>query len=630
MEDLKKVERRFKYLLYFITILTVLTIILPGMQVGSVVYNHAKKHTVEAVDGKMGLVLEGDELLNQYYLNGEWECYEGVYINTEDEIIDKIIESEGVVSQLPVEDLKDASGQRTYKLQLDIDTSEEILYELALSIEFTNESVKIYLNGNELESYRPIKSWMGGSASYNMYVFEDAYDAEAEYQEILVSINEDPNTTDLYRREIGIGTAGTIIEQVHTQDVLEMFLVGFMLLSIIMGLIYLVMMPSYSVLTFMNLFDAALMLYIYYNICRVPGVISSNLMGEFQDHFLRGQALMMLFIAGALGNILGQVIYDPEKEYSKWFGAPVNAVWFIFAFYYGVFPSKYGDTALYACVLLLLANFIGLGWRIWKCYKSERWNWYLAFHVCKTAFVGVIILIDVLTLNTYPRNETFIVLSYMLYFVIHFFIRAYEYIIPFKQIEKHNEDLERAVEDRTLQLVEANEVLKQINISDSLTKANNRAYFEELLEDVVEKYENDNSAHDLYLCIFDLDNFKVINDTYGHSEGDEQLKELVKVVKELIPSELKISRIGGEEFALIFDGYYEDTVINMVTQIRRKLEVLAEREVRTTGSFGIAKYRMGDMKKNFFINADKCLYHAKANSKNCITHDFEKELTIVK
>lgn len=626
MDSIKEM-RRFRYLLYFVTVLTVLTVILPVVNVGMLTYNQAKKIVKPVIGGQVTIDADGDVLDNQLNLNGEWLCYEGIYLYNDAEITEKIKEGNGRLATLPETDLTTSQGQRTYQLFLEIHAEQSLVDGMALAIEFTNESVNVFLNGVELESFRPMKSWIGGESTYNMYVFGSAYDRTSQFQEILISVNEDPAGTDLYRREVSLGTMGEIIEQTKTSDVLQMFLVGLMLLSITMGLIYIVMRPSYSVLTFVNLFDAALMMYLYYSVSRVPGVVSSYSLGEFQDAFMRGQSLMLLLFAGALGNILGQVIYDPERESCRWFNAPVNGIWFAMAFYFVLNPEHYNDRVLCFTLLLLGANFMGLAIKIWNCYNSERWNGYMAFHTVKTIYVGFIIAWDVATLNTYPRNETVIVLGYVIYFIIHFFVRAYEYIMPFKEIEKHNEGLELAVYERTQQLMEANEILREMNVKDGLTKAHNRLYFEELLEERLEEYKQEDKTEGLYLCIFDLDNFKTINDTYGHSAGDDQLIELVKVVASIVPQEVKVSRIGGEEFTLLFDGYYEDIVVKNVEAIRMALEELSVKEGRTTGSFGLTKYRTEDTRKTFFVNADKCLYHAKANGKNCISHDFEGEVT---
>lgn len=621
-----KGQKRFKCLLYIITMLTLLTVILPVIQVGNYTHSGAKKLVEEVVGGKVIIDAEGEILEHQLNLNGEWLCHEGVYLYDESEIKSKIKAGAGQLSVLPEVDLQTSKGQRTYQLFLEIHAEQDLMDALALSIEFTNDSVNVFLNRVELESFRPMKSWIGGESTYNVYVFGDAYDKTSQFQEILISVNENPEGTDLYRREVSLGTLAEIIEQTKTSDVLQMFLVGLMILSIIMGLIYLVVMPRYSVLTFMNLFDTALMLYIYYSTSRIPGVVSSYSLGEFQDSFMRGQALMLMFFAGALGNILGQVIYDPERETCTWFNAPVNALWFGMAFYFAVCPEQYNDICLYGTLLLLGVNFIGLVNKIWNCYRSAKWNGYMAFHLVKTVFVAGIIVWDVSTLNTYPRNETAIVLGYVIYFTIHLVIRAYEYMIPFKEIERHNEGLELAVQERTEQLMAANEILREINVKDGLTKAHNRLYFEELLEEAIENYNGEPREDGLYLCVFDLDDFKVINDTYGHNVGDEQLIELVELVKTIIPEDVKVSRIGGEEFTLLFDGYYEDVVLENVREIRKRLEKMSTVEGRTSGSFGVTKYSHKDTRKEFFIKADKCLYHAKASGKNCISHDFRGEI----
>lgn len=626
MKGFEKEERRFKYLLYIIIFLTIVTMILPVVSVGVTTYDQAKSHVEKVVGGKVIVDADGEVLEHQIDLNGDWLCYEGVYLNNTSEISGKIKGEEGCLEKLPESNLNDATGQKTYQLFLDIRAEQTLIDDLAISMEFTNENVKVFLNEVELESYRPMKSWLGGGSAYNMYLFSDAYDYTSQYQEVLISVNKNPESTDLYRRVVSLGTTRRIMEQSETTDVLQMFMVGLMILSIALGMIYLVMVPSYSVLTFINLFDASLMIYIYYNFSRIPGVISSYTLGEFQDSFIRGQSLMLLFFAGALGNILGQVIFDPHREANRMFNAPVNAVWFIMAFVFVLFPEQYGNKMLLGTLVLLCFNYIGLLQKIWLCYKSERWNAYLMFHMFKTFFIGSIITYDVMTLNTYPRNEAVVVLGYVIFFIMHFFVRAYEYMIPFKEVEKHNEGLELAVQERTQQLMEANEILREVNIKDGLTKAYNRLHFEEELDEILERYKNESNTEGLYLCIFDLDNFKRINDTFGHSVGDEQLIELVKLCVKLLPKDVKVSRIGGEEFTLLFDGYYEDSVLKNVESVRIGLEKVSSANGRTTGSFGLAKYKAGDTRKTFFVNADRCLYHSKENGKNCISHDFEKDI----
>lgn len=609
MAEQKVVEQRFKKLVYFVAALMVLTLVVPCINVGYLVYEQGKIEKLQVIEGNLALDIEAESFDDLVILNGEWHCYEGVYLENEMQIAEKITEQNPSLSTFPIASLSEATGQKTYKMNLELSGNTNTIETLDIAIKSTNESVKIYFNGKQLESVRPIKSWIGGEGAINIYSIEKAYDSENTVQEILISVNEHPENTDLYRREIQLGTNNKIMEQYQRANVLQIFLVGLMLLSITMGLVYLIIMPSYSVLTFMNLFDAALMLYLYYALSKVPMIISSYYGGEFQDGFLRGQALMMLFIAGALGNILGQVIYDPDKQCHPQFSAPLNGAWFAMAFYFCIHPEKYNTVMLNITLVLLGLNFVGLIEKMWKCYQSPRWNKYIMFHTIKTTFVGVIIMYDVLTLNTYPRNDTLILMCYVIFFEIHFFIRAYEYTIPFKQIEKHNEDLEKAVKVRTEQLTIANQELKDMNIKDSLTKAYNRLYFEELLLDTLAKYRSQEKEDGLYLCIFDMDNFKNINDSYGHSAGDDQLIELVAVVNELTPEPVRVSRIGGEEFTLLFDDYSEAKVLSIIEKIRLQLEELSEKEGRTTGSFGITKYKVGDTRKTFFIKADKCYVH---------------------
>lgn len=620
-------HNNFRKCMYLIVITVIGLLLLPTTIVTLKTYSNYERTVVNIKDGNINIGSLSQISSKPVNLNGEWHVYEGVYIEQANLIQEKIADVSMTTKILPETDLDASSGTRTYQLKIDAEFLPGDEQGVALAIQQVNQDIRVYFNGKKLVPYTPIHSWMGSESLITLYKIQDAYDYNLDYQDILISVNSDQDRTDLYRREITISTVEKFLEQTYSLDVIQGFFIGLMILGIIMGIVYIVIMPTYSVLTFMNLFDTTMMLSILYSASTFPKVVLVDFLSlSYGDAFIRGQVLMFLFISGFLGNVLSQVIYDKELQAPACFWKPINIAWCSMAVFFGIQPRLFNVYMIWFTIALLFVTFIGMLLRMRICYKSPHWNNYYAFHVYKTLFLGMIIAYDICTLNTYPRNNAFIVINYSIFFLMHFFIRAYEYSLPIVEIEKHNENLEVVVAERTEQLSKANEVLREMNIKDSLTKCYNRLYFEELLISEIAEVIKGDLQEDLHLCIFDLDNFKRINDTFGHSVGDDQLTEAIQVLLYELPSEVVISRIGGEEFTLLFKGLNNMMVVSIVEHARHLLEKLSEKEGRTTGSFGVTKLALTDTKKDFFIKADQCLYHAKENGKNCVSYNFYGEV----
>ena len=132
-----------------------------------------------------------------------------------------------------------------------------------------------------------------------------------------------------------------------------------------------------------------------------------------------------------------------------------------------------------------------------------------------------------------------------------------------EELRKANEDLERRVEERTSRLIEANQKLKNeiaerqelqaksqyLAYHDSLTGLGNRLLFKEHLEEALTDVSV--KQHPVAVLFLDLDGFKSVNDTLGHSFGDLLLKSIATKLRDIIRSTDRISRLGGDEFAIL-------------------------------------------------------------------------------
>lgn len=140
---------------------------------------------------------------------------------------------------------------------------------------------------------------------------------------------------------------------------------------------------------------------------------------------------------------------------------------------------------------------------------------------------------------------------------------------------------------------------------DSLTGAYNRYYYDEQLK---------KSLRVSAVAMMDVDNFKEINDTFGHAVGDEVLKEIVKTISSFIRPVDTVVRMGGDEFLLTFQNISKEALENRLENIRQGVStiVLAKHpELKVSVSIGAVYDEISAAKKSEL--ADKCLYKAKIN-----------------
>lgn len=148
--------------------------------------------------------------------------------------------------------------------------------------------------------------------------------------------------------------------------------------------------------------------------------------------------------------------------------------------------------------------------------------------------------------------------------------------------------------------------------TDKLTSLNNRRYFDKVLEDLME-----HSKESFALLMFDVDDFKTINDTYGHTQGDEVLANLSILLKSNIRSNDLLFRWGGDEFFLIIKSSSEENSLHIAQKLRNKiLESQLHSKYGVTLSFGVTLKKDLDTMDTLIQRADKALYESKLNGKN--------------
>ena len=162
------------------------------------------------------------------------------------------------------------------------------------------------------------------------------------------------------------------------------------------------------------------------------------------------------------------------------------------------------------------------------------------------------------------------------------------------------------------------EARKQAN-TDALTGLANRRNFDEVLANAA------SGDKKFALLLADIDHFKRVNDTLGHSAGDEVLRAVGKTLRSQMRAGTYAARTGGEEFAvLILDATVEDALA-AGERLRKavagmKVE-LSTGPVSVTISLGVALFADGNSAENVYANADSALYHSKVKGRNRVSLD---------
>lgn len=159
--------------------------------------------------------------------------------------------------------------------------------------------------------------------------------------------------------------------------------------------------------------------------------------------------------------------------------------------------------------------------------------------------------------------------------------------------------------------------LQKLAEEDELTQTYNRRKLKEILQREIER----SNRYETSLCValFDIDNFKNINDTYGHNVGDEVLRHLAKIVKSAIRVNDTFGRWGGEEFLLILPNVSLEEAKIACEKIRF---IITQTEFETIGSitcsFGLCAYSATSNFDTLISQCDHAMYEAKSAGKNCV------------
>lgn len=199
----------------------------------------------------------------------------------------------------------------------------------------------------------------------------------------------------------------------------------------------------------------------------------------------------------------------------------------------------------------------------------------------------------------------------------------------YNKLSELNLSLESKVNERTSELVRANERLSTLNkeleelsITDSLTQAFNRLYFMDRIKQEVKRASR-YGTH-VSLLMLDIDHFKKVNDTWGHQAGDAVLAGIAELIKSGLRDTDLFARYGGEEFCLLAMAMDLAEAVKLAERLRQKIEravfSYGAHHLKVTVSIGVCTW-LPEIKENFeelVRRSDAALYRAKEQGRNLV------------
>ena len=191
-----------------------------------------------------------------------------------------------------------------------------------------------------------------------------------------------------------------------------------------------------------------------------------------------------------------------------------------------------------------------------------------------------------------------------------------------RMLMRQQHALQREVEKRTKEMREAQAALQILATQDSLTKLLTRG---EIQARLVGSLIAENNHSHLTVGLIDIDHFKKINDRHGHLAGDEILEEMGRRMRQALKPDEYAGRYGGEEILVVLmsqDDRGTDRIRELNTQLCGEPFIVDGQAIHVTVSIGVASARARDSWKSLIGRADKALYEAKGNGRNCMIVSF--------
>ncbi len=256
---------------------------------------------------------------------------------------------------------------------------------------------------------------------------------------------------------------------------------------------------------------------------------------------------------------------------------------------------------------------------IFGVFRLQLWQFIVLAMYSLIGYGGVIVLLLIYHHDRVSLREE------ILYWVVLGSVLSW-----FSFIGSYINHLREKLVKTNIMLAHANERIRQSAVRDELTGAFNRSRMMEILQR--EKALSDRGRSPFTLCIFDLDDFKHVNDTYGHLAGDMVLRVLIHEIKRNIREQDYIARYGGEEFVVILAYPEMEEALACAERLKEVASGIRypglPGDFNITISMGVTRYRPGESIDSLIGRADTALYRAKTGGKNriAVEHPLQPEI----
>jgi diguanylate cyclase (GGDEF)-like protein len=192
------------------------------------------------------------------------------------------------------------------------------------------------------------------------------------------------------------------------------------------------------------------------------------------------------------------------------------------------------------------------------------------------------------------------------------------------RLGKEKDSLINKLTQTNVKLEKSMQTARRLSITDPLTRLFNRRYFDMVFINELKRAQREDYA--LNLVLIDIDNFKTINDNYGHPSGDEFLIYVAKTLKKSVRrSNDFLFRLGGDEFALILANSRPDKVLPLCNNIQKQFTANNPYKNVTLSMSLVSNYASSKLDKEAIVTlADRTLYQAKKEGKNRIIHQISQ------
>ena len=174
------------------------------------------------------------------------------------------------------------------------------------------------------------------------------------------------------------------------------------------------------------------------------------------------------------------------------------------------------------------------------------------------------------------------------------------------------------IHENSIKLFDTLRKYEELASKDPLTSIFNHGRIETEIRNAIDRFNT--KGHIASFMMLDIDYFKKVNDEFGHSVGDQVLKQFVKVVHDFLePYDIKMGRWGGEEFVCVCYNMDINQIHKISDELREKIAgVEFEKCGKLTCSVGLTDITAGDTAEIVFDRVDKSMYEAKTNGRNCV------------